>query len=333
MTIQIRSAAEMAEVLPLMAGVQMTDSLCIAFIPRAGGVGRLPIARLPLVPADDLPAAADIHLAPASMLDKGPLSAAIVAYVDTMPVGPVLAMVRESLALDGIDLVTAHSVTDGMMTDLLDPGAPAREVTVHCPAAVDLRLSGCTPPPTEEALRDRVRPSGDLSETTRRWSPLAEKWDPEMGLRAVGDLLNAETPVDDLPGATLALAAMTLCATDSRHGPEVRDAVLWRITPGKDSDIYRPHRLVNEVQDLITVPWTNYDASPARRSVLRIMDALALTPDQWAPDLAATGALLAWWTGLSIHARVLTERGLAVDPDHTLTGLIDGLLQFGVAPR
>lgn len=126
-----------------------------------------------------------------------------------------------------------------------------------------------------------------------------------------------------VPGAGGADSAAASDADDRARGPEVApaDAASVSAAVRRTLDVLLEPEHAEEPRE---------DVASAARAVLEAVVAHGRTGRQ-APACTLL-ALLAWWAGDAIRARLLVDRALAEDPSHRLAELLDRALGVGLAP-
>lgn len=78
--------------------------------------------------------------------------------------------------------------------------------------------------------------------------------------------------------------------------------------------------------------WAGMSRATARRHVELWSDLVRRCPDDLVPHAAGVLAFAAWLAGDGALAWCAVDRGQAIDPDHSLLGLVADLLEGAVPP-
>lgn len=346
-SVTISTTGELLAVLPHQLGHQLDRCVVIAMV-RGKALG--PVARTDLPDERDVPPAADRLLE--SLLRVEPELALLVGY-EAVP-GESRSLRRrlhDGLRRAGVgiidDVVVREDVwwgaccrpspraLDGLRADHVDGHAVPDSAAV--PAVAELIATGSAPLPSRDEVGALVTEdpsaSGAVDEALVR--------------------LEREGGSDLLPGRVPHLWARVLApegtrgdcfsATDdevarliaSLRDKQWRDALI-----GWMSAVMFPLDLVDDASAMLlaaTVPSGPVSSAPWSRVVLQRLLAVARrVPDARPHDAAAicsVAGCVAWGLGTESIAGDAVTRALRVDPDHTLAGYLDRIIEFQVRPR
>lgn len=202
------------------------------------------------------------------------------------------------------------------------------------PAVLDRLADSDLPAPDRADLAGRLDPRPDVGRRVARELDTARR---EAGMAdivaAIDRVLHGGEPVEDLPAATLAAAAVGM------QDVLVRDAVLRRLLPrlfpaGGDGDVVDLLREADLDREIAALLEGDLDPDrPLARLRWRAAGWARCLPDDVRPPVLTLFAALQWVDGgggaLGLTA---VERALRIDPGYRLAGLLWQIYESGMRP-
>lgn len=331
MTIRVKSFADLAGVIPHMTG-RAPEGLVFGVWLEPEEV-RGVSASMPVLPVDDLPEVGVMGALLPVGVEPGAAELAVFGYWGGLDPAPMVRRVQEWAQAVGVFIRCAATVRDNVLTHV-DGTYPPEPVSYE--AAGACITSGSTPVPLGEGeLLDLMDRDSRAAEVAQAVEELGDGWSVEEACRSVLELISGEGSVDDLSPRSLALTGL-LVKGGCGGAVHQRDAVLDAVAPMDGRARLGPaevgfwDEVAGHFEDTVWTSPGGPDPVVFVRAARRVMAVIGECPSALVPGVAALGAVLSNRGGSPVEGRLLVDRGLGVDPGHSLCRLLREVIRFGV---